>query len=104
MKVTLGYSREHPGGTKWTKADVMTEEDDLRRLLTDNGVDPDIQIKPHLVFLLLRGEAEDYLIANQVKEGLISKEESIPMRTIIGETKKKIIESLKENSGNAASA
>lgn len=95
MKVTLGYSREHPGGNKWSKCDVMTEEDDLRRLLADNGVDPDIQIKPHLVFLLLRGEAEDYLIANQVKEGLITKDESIPQRTAIGDFKKKIIDSLK---------
>lgn len=95
MQVTLGYSREHPGGTKWTKCDVTIEEVDLQRLLADNEVDPDAHIRPHLAFMLMHGEAEDYLIAKQVQEGLISKEDATPQRTVIGQTKAKIIEKIK---------
>lgn len=95
MKVTLGYSREHPGGTKWSKADVMLEEEDLKRLLIDNGIDPTIQVKANLVFQLLNAEGEIYLLAKQKSEGLVSAEDAVAHATTLREYQNKLIAEIK---------
>lgn len=75
MKVTLGYSQEHRDG-KWSKMDITLEEEDIRRLLVENGMEPDATIKASDAFKLLNSEAMIYITAKTLSVGLIDKEQA----------------------------
>lgn len=71
MKITTGYSREHPGGQKWSKVDITLEEVDFGRFLAENDIDPDTTVSPAVVYQLMWLEAERYMVIHQAAEKLI---------------------------------
>lgn len=71
MKFTTGYSREHPGGQKWSKMDITLEEVDIKRFLAENDIDPETAISPAVAFQLMWLEAERYMVIHQADQKLI---------------------------------
>lgn len=74
MKFTTGYSREHPGGQKWSKMDITLEEVDLKRFLAENDIDPDTLISPAVAYQLMWLEAERYMVIHQAEQKLVDGE------------------------------
>lgn len=98
MKITTGYSREHPGGTKWSRMDVTLEEVDFQRFLADNGIDQDVSVKPNEVYRLMILEAERFTIMHQASEGLVSGEFASTEVGNIRKTQNEILAKLKGQS------
>lgn len=101
MKFTTGYSREHPGGSKWSKMDITFEEVDFQRFLVENGIDPDTVVAPSVVYQLMWLEAERYITIHQNAEGLIDKERANAEVTRIRERQGLIISKIKESASGA---
>lgn len=69
MRVRLGWSGETEAN-KWAKADVELEEEDLRRLLTSNGIDAALldRLPVRLCYALMEAEAESHLLLRLTRQ------------------------------------
>lgn len=101
MKFTTGYSREHPGGQKWSKMDITLEEVDLKRFLAEKGIDPAAAVGPAVAFQLMWLEAERYLLIHQANEGLISNQQAVDEITKISGRQDAILAKIKESADGA---
>lgn len=75
MEVRVGWNTEM-GRTKF---DVTTDELDLRRILTEEGIDADPSaLTVAEAFKLLEGEARRYSVFASVEYAVIPKEQAVP--------------------------
>lgn len=95
MKVDCGYSQEHSDG-KWSKHGVIVEEEDLKRMLVEAGLEPGIHMAPHLVWQLLTFEGESLLLASQLSKGLVTKDYVSVKMGELSKAKQSILKSIKE--------
>lgn len=74
MKVTIGWSSEYAR----TKFAVVADETDLRRVLTHNGLDPDLAsvITTGEAFKILDAEAEKFAMISAGSHEHLSAEEA----------------------------
>lgn len=101
MKFTTGYSREHPGGSKWSKMDITLEEVDFLRFLSENDIDPETVVSPAEVFQLMWLEAERYMVIHQATEKLIDNQHAA---TEVGNLRKRqneILDKIREAANGA---
>ena len=101
MKFTTGYSREHPGGQKWSKMDITLEEVDLKRFLAENDIDPEMVISPAVAFQLMWLEAERYMTIHQNAERLMGKDEATAKVEEFRQRQGAILAKIKESADGA---
>lgn len=97
MKFTTGYSREHPGGQKWSKMDITLEEVDIKRFLMENDIDPETVISPAVAFQLMWLEAERYMIIHQNAEKLIDNDAATAEVSRLRQRQAAILAKIKES-------
>lgn len=101
MKFTTGYSREHPGGQKWSKMDITLEEVDIKRFLAENDIDPETVISPAVAFQLMWLEAERYMAIHQNAEHLMRKEDAAAKVEEVRQRQGAILAKIKESANGA---
>ncbi len=84
-----------------TKFDVTVDEVDLRRLLTEEGIDADPSaLTVAEAFKLLEGEARRYSVFASVEYAVVAKEQAVPQLQAAQAQRTQRIDALKKRLAN----